>query len=363
MAYVQKGKHTYQTRVINSLAVSRIVTCETTDEATAGNMDAMLDLMVRRRQWKAVDAIVAQRLTLAKVYDAYEVGELDELLQGLDDADLDPLVTEWDGKGSRAQSDKYVAQVRLFIPAGVLFPASQFTRKKISQFLAGLAVSNATKNRYRAALAQFAAWLVEREVLAHNPLKDVRGYGVKRQAKVIYEPHQVRALVEAQSGNARVLGALFAGTGVEWGAAEAVTRRDIDLDNRLVYAKGTKNQYRNRWVEVSEDWAWEIIEAAARSLTPSARLVEISEKVALKNHEAARVLLQLPKVQQPLHGHRSHFTVMHLRRGSDHQWIKNQLGHAPNSTLLYTTYGVYIAEIKLRDAVRPNKQEGLRLAK
>jgi hypothetical protein len=48
-----------------------------------------------------------------------------------------------------------------------------------------------------------------------------------------------------------------------------------------------------------------------------------------------------------LHEYRHHFAVMHLRRGSDHQWIKNQLGHAPQSTLLYTTYGVYVAQAKL----------------
>jgi hypothetical protein len=38
---------------------------------------------------------------------------------------------------------------------------------------------------------------------------------------------------------------------------------------------------------------------------------------------------------------------MHLKRGCDHQWLKNQLGHAPQSTLIYTTYGVYIGAQKL----------------
>jgi len=38
---------------------------------------------------------------------------------------------------------------------------------------------------------------------------------------------------------------------------------------------------------------------------------------------------------------------MQLQRGCDHQWLKNQLGHAPQSTLIYTTYGLYIKAAKL----------------
>ena len=38
---------------------------------------------------------------------------------------------------------------------------------------------------------------------------------------------------------------------------------------------------------------------------------------------------------------------MHLKRGCDHQWLKYQLGHAAQSVLIYTTYGVYIGAQKL----------------
>jgi hypothetical protein len=52
------------------------------------------------------------------------------------------------------------------------------------------------------------------------------------------------------------------------------------------------------------------------------------------------------------------FAVMHLQRGCDHQWLKNQLGHAPQSTLIYTTYGVYIKAAKLTEeqAARAHKR-------
>lgn len=38
---------------------------------------------------------------------------------------------------------------------------------------------------------------------------------------------------------------------------------------------------------------------------------------------------------------------MHPKRGYDHQWLKNHFGHAPQSTLLYSTYRLYIKAAKL----------------
>jgi integrase len=138
----------------------------------------------------------------------------------------------------------------------------------------------------------------------------------------------------------------MAGTGMEWSAIAAATRRDVDLATRIVYARGTKNTFRARYVEVSEDWAWEIARAHVAKLTPSAPLFDVDHDEALLVHHAAAEKLELPRTT--LHQHRHGFAVMHIRRGTDHQWIKRQLGHSPRSTLLYTTYGVFIDEAKLR---------------
>jgi hypothetical protein len=55
---------------------------------------------------------------------------------------------------------------------------------------------------------------------------------------------------------------------------------------------------------------------------------------------------------------------MHLKRGCDHQWLKNQLGHAPQSTLIYSVYGTYIGAQKLTAGQRaqmPQSQKALPL--
>jgi hypothetical protein len=60
--------------------------------------------------------------------------------------------------------------------------------------------------------------------------------------------------------------------------------------------------------------------------------------------------------------HRHSYAVMQLKRGCDHQWLKNQLGHAPQSTLICTTYGVYIGAQKLtadQQAVTRNPKSSL----
>ncbi len=140
----------------------------------------------------------------------------------------------------------------------------------------------------------------------------------------------------------------MAGTGMEYSAAARVRRRDVDLEARVVFANGEKNEYRTRYVEVTEDWAWQIIEAHAKGFSPNAPLFPgIREEAALVEHHRAAKALGLPRTT--LHHHRHSFAVMQLRRGRDNQWLKNQLGHAPQSTLLYTTYGLYIQAAKLTE--------------
>ena len=71
----------------------------------------------------------------------------------------------------------------------------------------------------------------------------------------------------------------------------------------------------------------------------------LREDAALAAHHAAAKALGHPHTT--LHQHRHSYAVMQLKAGRDHQWLKNQLGHAPQSTLLYTTYGLYIGAAKL----------------
>lgn len=177
-------------------------------------------------------------------------------------------------------------------------------------------------------------------------MRDVAAATVRRRSVAILEPKQVKTLVEALPDPYRAFEALLAGTGMEFSAAAAVRRRDVDHKTRIVFAKGSKTEYRARYVEITELWAWTILAAHMKTLSPNAPLFpRIRGEAALAEHHATAKALGLPRTT--LHQHRHSYAVMQLRRGCDHQWLKNQLGHAPQSTLIYTTYGVYIGATKL----------------
>ncbi len=338
------------------------VSCGTGDKKTANAIGRMVDDLAARARADIIDAVADGDLRLIDVFADYRAdATVSSSTAALDDSDLSLLVTEWGGGGI----PRYLMQVRRLILEGKPYPASQFRRRDISKFLASLTTAPsegrtlkdgspkpprpagaATKNRYRAALSVFAAWLVEREVLESNPVRDVAAATIKRRSISFLEPSQVRTLVDALRSPYRPFEALLAGTGMEFSAAARVRRRDIDFDTRIVFANGEKNEYRSRYVEVTEDWAWSVVAAHAKLLSPNAPLFpEIREDAALTAHHGAAKALGLPRTT--LHQHRHAFSVMHLRRGCDHQWLKNQLGHAPQSTLLYTTYGLYIKAAKL----------------
>jgi hypothetical protein len=69
-----------------------------------------------------------------------------------------------------------------------------------------------------------------------------------------------------------------AGTGMEFRAAARVRRRDIDFGTRIVCANGETSEYRTRYVEVTEDWAWSIVSAHAKLLGRNAPLFPTSAR-------------------------------------------------------------------------------------
>ena len=124
-------------------------------------------------------------------------------------------------------------------------------------------------------------------------------------------------------------------------------RRDLYTDARMMHAKGGKTRWRNRVVEILghpdwTPWAWRIVEAHVRTLSDNAPLVTIAETATLAAHLVARDSLGLPPHR--LHDWRHTYAVSAIKCGEDHQAVKRQLGHAPDSTMLYTTYGAYLED-------------------
>ena len=174
----------------------------TPDPATAKRIVAFVKAMKDRRRWDIIDVLMDKRGSLPVAYDNHENGTLEEWLKEISSPDLDPLVTEW----SKTANAKYVKQVRAFIRHGEAFPSNRFVRGAISHFLHDLKTSGSTKVRYRAALSVFAGWLVERQVLDSNPVREVRAAKANPAREVYLEREEAQKLVgQSRRQNKKIL--------------------------------------------------------------------------------------------------------------------------------------------------------------
>jgi integrase len=331
------GKGPYVIRVSTRDGRSIRASTGTTSETVAKEVGTLIRDLRTQRRFDLLDAVVGRRVTLRDLYDYHKLGKLNDLVTELQDADLDPLVSEWERSGA---NERYVFHVRRLIPEGTRFPASRFRRKTVSVFLAALPVSGSTRNRHKASLSVFAKWLVEREVLESNPVRDVKSAKPNPARMTWLSKKQSRQLVAALPQPYRALEALMAGTGMEWSAIVATKRSDVDEADRKILARGGKNRHRTRNVFVTEDWAWKELWPHLKTLHPNAPLFDLKHDVALLVHHEASKAVGLPK--STLHDWRHTYAVNALKDGVDRQFIKRQLGHAPNSTVLETVYGVYL---------------------
>ncbi|HCU13082.1 MAG TPA: hypothetical protein DGB72_13240 [Gemmatimonadetes bacterium] len=342
MVFQVKASHSFKLRVVDQQGKGATLGTGTPDKGTAEAIESLVKTFRRRRRWDLLNALVAKRITLREVYDAHEVGTLDQRLAELATANLDPLVSDW---GKQGANPKYVKQVRQMIPAGKLYPASRFTRKAVSNFLAVLDVQGPTKNRYRTALSQFARWLVEQETIETNVVRDVAGKPENDPRTVWYDWPDAKRLIGKLEGESKALEALMAGTGMEWQAIANLKRRDVDLKARTVRAHGFKNKHRNRMVRITEDWTLPIVAEHVRSVTSlDAPLFTVTNDRALDHHQAAVKALGLET--STLHDWRHTYAVNNLQRGMKPQVVKRQLGHAKNSTMVERIYGVWIVDEK-----------------
>ena len=294
-----------------------------------------------RGEFSILDAVADRRRSLLDVLASYrQDARLVDFKAAMDDVDIELMVAVWHaelvqrGLGS---AGKYLTQVRTLIAEGQPFPRSRFRRKAIAEHLAGLGVTGSTANRHRAALMQFGRWLVEREVLEFNPVRDVRAARENASRMVYYTPAEVQSLVERLALPYQAFEAVMAATGMERQAVLRIRRRDIDFEQRTIRAHGGKNAWRDRVCVVTEPWAWPYIEAHARACTPNAPLFDgLSYEAALSAHVAACAAAKLPR--STLHDHRHTYAVTLRRRGVSDVYIARQLGHS-DTVLVARNYG------------------------
>jgi integrase len=342
-----KDRKVWKTRITLEDGRTGIFSCGTDDLATARQVVNCVKTLKRRRRWDALGLVVEKRITLGRLFDAFELGTLDSLIKEMHDPDLSALVEQW------PTNSDYRMQVRRMIPKGQHYPASRFSRRTVSEFLAGLnqtprrkgepvrEMSGSTKNRYRAALSVFARWLVEREVIEVNPVRDVRAQTPNPARMVWLTREQAKKLIEALPREHAAMEALMAATGMELQAVQRLRRRDVSTDLKTARAEGSKTPWRNRVVMATEPWAWTIVERYVATILPDALCFTARGDTVLKVHRRLSKELGLPVTT--LHDWRHSYAVWCLKDGVSPTAIARQLGHKDTS-LLEKVYGRFIPE-------------------
>jgi integrase len=348
-AFLAKGAKTFKGRITGRDGVTRIISYGTRDAGDAREIGRTLKWLREKRHWDVLDLILAKAITPPDAHDAHVGGYLERLVKEkaaqaqaalvkAADPDLDGLVDEW----AETAKAKYVTQVRTFtewLDVGSR-RLSSVRRRDISRFLASLKTSGSTKRRYRTALSQFCRHLVERELIDANPVRDVRGASENKPRTVFHVRDDAKALVAILEPRQAALEALMAGTGMEWGAAAKVRRKDIDPKAKSVWAEGGKTQWRARRVFFTEEWAWEYFWTYAKDFTPNGLLFAFDNRRALERHVAG---CKAAKVKvTTLHDWRHTYAIYSLGDGMAPQAVKRQLGHSPHSTMLERVYAAWI---------------------
>ena len=341
MAY-RRGR-VYWTRVRQRDGRRVQVSLGTTSSGMAREMEGMLARLVTLREWDVLEAAQARSDGIGSLLDHWR-REGESLLTyrvGLNDPDLNTFVDGWKKWAERRAGPqtvkKYAQQLRALIPEGVSFLRSQFCRRELSAALQRMTVSGSTARRHHAAWSSFANYLVEIEVLEHNPLRDVRApRGNPGRELFLDQADQIR-LVNAQPHPFSALAALREGAGVEISAALRVRRRDIAETERTVFVRGTKNEWRARQVIV-EEWAWPILRRAFEDKLPDARVFEgLSYEPARAEHRSALKACKLPDDYR-MHDARHSLAVRWMREGVEPHIIANNLGHR-DASLVLRLYG------------------------
>lgn len=370
MVYKKQGTHVYKCRV--TAPDGRVAELSTgcRDEEDAQDVERAV------RRWEGrqakryarpalLTALLDRRTTLASAYDAELDGTLDALEAKWASApaamrDLTPLVKEWrEWKGKQKRGANSAAVYRWQL--GMLYPEllagtftlDLFTRAEIARRLDALPHQAPTKNRYKLAASSFAKFLVRREVLETNVVRDIEGFGENDERMVYYEREEAKRLVFGLSQPYAGIAAFAYGFCMEWGALERTMARDVTTGDdgvMEVYVRGTKTKRRLRTVRLLDEHRWllPVLNAAVAGKAPNALLFAgVTKSKALREQRRVATALKVVAVgedrfgQHSLHDWRHSHTVQLLRDGYSEAVGAAHLGHA-NTDQLRKRYGNFI---------------------
>lgn len=352
MPYQKNGRGTWYTRVITMRGRRVVCSCGTTDEGTAMSVEKWhQDIRRRLDPMGVLDAIADHRVALA---DAWRLGEhgaaahVRELDADAADVDLAPLLDEWERTraGQRTGGGdtlaNYLKQIRKLFPTRP-WRRSSLTTAGVARALDGLTCSDATRNRYRAALSAFCAWLVRRGVLELNPARAVGGYKEGSPDVKFWELDQAKKLLDTIPAPYQGREAMMAGTGADWTDTTRMRVRDIDLTARVVRCYGSKTMHRNRTIRITQPWVLPYLRRALKGKIPDALAFPGGHRYALRKHYDACEAAKVPRFG--LHSWRHTYAVLELRAGETPSVVAHQLGHG-TPALVWARYGRFVPQAR-----------------
>jgi site-specific recombinase XerC len=329
----------------------------TRDFELAEAMQDMITALGRRgsRNWDLIDAIVERRIKIERVFDFYPE-RLEALREELADEDLAPAIDAWDTNLDVREAARdlapatvahYRRQVNWLFPKsdeGVRLPVKRTTLTPafFKTKLAEVPGSSTNKRRHAGGWTSLIVSLIEAEKLERNPLDAITlpANNKTQRPRIERLEDVIRFVNMFPAGPHRAAAAYQEGAGVEMQAMRNTRRRDIvDETNRVMWAHGEKNEFRDRQVIV-DAWAFTIIQQYIKStpMHPDALLFDIGEDTHRTRWYDARDALRAKGVNIPAnyrpHHCRNTFAVRGLKEGRDPVLLASNLGHADTSELL-----------------------------
>lgn len=362
MMFRPKGSHTYKVRVDTVDGRRATLTTGCVTKADAEDVERAVHRWQGRKGKKyarpdVIDALVEKRIALPDAFEADTNGTLDALVAAHPPTpvavDLMPLLEAWrddkrkSGKGA-GQADVYYEQILRLMPARPLTLA-MFNRKDVWALLDALDVDAPTKNRYRSAASSLASFLVKRELLDRNFVREITGYGENDPRLVYYEIDDARRLIGGLQQPYAGIAAAALGFCMEWCALDTLRVGDVALEADPITSRvrGTKRRHRNRIVPLVPQLAWTLdyIRPLLADKTPTALVFDaVPEWRAIDVIRDTADELEIAAVGEEefgphsLHDWRQTHAVALLRWGYNEQIVADHLGHK-NTTLVRNNYG------------------------
>lgn len=366
MVFRAKGARTYKLRVDHPDGRHVVLSTECTDKDDADDVEAV----VRRWQGKrgkkhmrldVIDAVVSKRVKLSAAIEAHHEGTLDELLEANppEGENITLSVLLWHADKAKqtkggGQADTYLRQMKTLFPEiqSATLTLSLFTRKILWERLDKLEVDGPTKNRYRAGASSFAKYLVKREVIERNFVRDIEGFGENDPRLVYYEIPDAKRLLGAIEREAIAgMSAAALGFCMEISAVQAAFVSDFDLkaDPPVAHVRGTKRGWRDRYVPLVGELRFVlpyIKKAISGKMLGAKAFDDVSEWIALDAQRRAANHAK-PKIvavgedefgQHTFHDWRHTHAVALLRWGYGEQIAADHLGHK-NTSMVRDNYG------------------------